>query len=272
MANPWWARLATARPMRPMPISPSTLPLSLVPSMWVGRHPVQAPVRTWRSPSPARRATISMSMIASSAVSSVSTSGVFVTTSPRACAALTSMWLNPTPKLARIEAGRPHDLGLLGGRVAEGRDDGAGVTHAPASGGRQSSDVADHRLRHVVADEQGGIRFLGPPDLTDQHDGLCLRVRFEQCQDVHKGAAVDGIAANPDASRDTDTERLHLRGRFIAKRARARDDADVARHVDVPWHDPQHRLAGADHTGAVGSDQPGATLLGIAPQVPLDPP
>src|SRR5206468_2406476 len=85
------------------------------------------------------------------------------------------------------------------------------------------------------------------------------------------GAAVDGIAANPDARRDTDTERLHLRGRFIAKRARARDDADVARHVDVPWHDPQHRLAGADHTGAVGSDQPGATLLGIAPQVPLDP-
>src|SRR5213596_765923 len=50
------------------------------------------PLRTCRSPSPARRATMSMSMTASSAVSSVSTSGVFVTTTPRAFAAATSMW------------------------------------------------------------------------------------------------------------------------------------------------------------------------------------
>src|SRR2546430_10830243 len=35
-------------------------------------------------------------------------------------------------------------------------------------------------------------------------------------------------------------------------------------------HDPQHRLAGADHAGAVGSDQAGPPLLGVPPQVALD--
>jgi len=40
---------------------------------------------------------MSISISASSAVSSVSTSGVFVTTSPRALALVVSMWLKPTP-------------------------------------------------------------------------------------------------------------------------------------------------------------------------------
>src|SRR5207245_1419090 len=42
-------------------------------------------------------------------------------------------------------------------------------------------------------------------------------------------------------------------------------------HVDVARHDPQHRLAGADHAGAVGSDQAGPPLLGVPPQIAFDP-
>ena len=91
MPNPWWARWATARAMRPMPIKPKVFPLTWVPSMWVGRHPVQAPPRTCRSPSPARRPTMSSSVMAMSAVASVSTSGVFETARPRDLAALISM-------------------------------------------------------------------------------------------------------------------------------------------------------------------------------------
>ena len=45
---------------------------------------------------------MNMSITASSAVSSVRTSGVLVTTTPRCFAAATSMLLNPTPKLARM--------------------------------------------------------------------------------------------------------------------------------------------------------------------------
>ena len=89
-----------------MPTRPSVLPVTWVPSRWVGRQPVHCPARTWRSPSPARRATMSSNVRAVSAVASVSTSGVLDTASPRALAASVSMWLNPTPKLARILARR----------------------------------------------------------------------------------------------------------------------------------------------------------------------
>ena len=91
--NPRCARRATARPMRPMPMRPSVLPCTCVASMCVGRQPVHFPPRTSRSPSPARRAVASISVSARSAVSSVSTSGVFVTTTPFAFAAATSMLL-----------------------------------------------------------------------------------------------------------------------------------------------------------------------------------
>ena len=43
MPKPWWARCATARAMRPMPTRPSVLPVTWVPSMWVGRQPVHWP-------------------------------------------------------------------------------------------------------------------------------------------------------------------------------------------------------------------------------------
>jgi hypothetical protein len=69
----------------------------LVPIRWVGRQPVQRPSRSSRSPSPARRATISISVIAMSAVHSDSTSGVLVTTMPRDFAASVSIWAKPTP-------------------------------------------------------------------------------------------------------------------------------------------------------------------------------
>ena len=79
-----------------MPRMPSRRPLTSVPSNCVGAQPDQVPARTIRSPSPARRAAARISSIAHSAVATLSTSGVFTTASPRARAAATSMWSNPT--------------------------------------------------------------------------------------------------------------------------------------------------------------------------------
>ena len=91
MSNPR-ARLATTCPIRPNPRIPSRFPVTWVPIMNVGLQSFHAPARTSRSPSPARLAAPSMSIMVSSAVASDSTSGVFVTMIPRALAALTSTW------------------------------------------------------------------------------------------------------------------------------------------------------------------------------------
>ena len=76
-----------------MPTIPSVLPVTWVDNMCVGRHPVQASARTWRSPSPARRALMSMSVRAISAVASVNTPGVLATGMPSSVATVTSMLL-----------------------------------------------------------------------------------------------------------------------------------------------------------------------------------
>ena len=82
------ARSAMAWPMRPMPTSPSREPDILRAS---GIGPVgHWPWRTYWSACGMRRATLSISASARSATSSLSTSGVCATITPRALAAATS--------------------------------------------------------------------------------------------------------------------------------------------------------------------------------------
>ena len=81
------ARRATAVPMAPMPTMPSVAPATARPSSCVGPHTVHPPLRTRRSPSPRRRAAASSRAKARSAVASVSTPGVLVSTTRRALAA-----------------------------------------------------------------------------------------------------------------------------------------------------------------------------------------
>ena len=75
----------------------------------MGAQPFHLPARTIRSPSPARRAAISIRVKAHSAVAKERTSGVFVTTMPRALAAAMSIWSKPTLNVAMIF--------MLGGRA-----------------------------------------------------------------------------------------------------------------------------------------------------------
>ena len=114
---------------------PSALPSSVVPISWVGVQPVQARARTIRSPSPARRAAISIRVKAISAVAKDSTSGVLVTTMPRAWAAARSIWSVPTEKVATIRtlAGRAAKVAALKGSPAAQR-----MPAAPASAARRA--------------------------------------------------------------------------------------------------------------------------------------
>ena len=86
------ALLATTCPIRPNPRIPSRFPVTWVPTMKAGLQSFHARVRTSRSPSLARLAAPSMSIMVNSAVASDSTSGVFVTMTPFALAAFMSTW------------------------------------------------------------------------------------------------------------------------------------------------------------------------------------
>ena len=94
------ARLASAWPMRPMPMIPSRLPVIRRPSIQVGVQPAHCPFGMTCEPSTSRRAVERMSAIVMSAVSSVITPGVLVTVMPRLSALVTSIWSTPLPKLA----------------------------------------------------------------------------------------------------------------------------------------------------------------------------
>ena len=95
-------------------------------------------------------------------------------------------------------------------------------------GADKPGDVADDRLRHVVARPQRRLGLLRAADLADHHHGIGLVVLLEALQHVDERAAVDRIAANADARAHADSERLHLRRGLVAERARARDDAHAA--------------------------------------------
>ena len=98
---------AIALPIRPMPTMPTIAPVTCRPSICVGCQPSHRPARRIRSPSPARRAVARISVMAMSAVASVTTAGVLVTTTPAARAASTSMWLKPAPKFATSRVRSP---------------------------------------------------------------------------------------------------------------------------------------------------------------------
>ena len=96
----------------------------------------------------------------------------------------------------------------------------------------------------MVACVLAAFGFLRSADLADHHHGVGVRIVLEQLEDVAEGRAVDRVAADADAGRDADAERLHLRGGLVAERAGAADDADAAGQVDVPGMMPISALPG----------------------------
>src|SRR6185436_20281579 len=85
----------------------------------------------------------------------------------------------------------------LGGTGRPG-DNRPRMPHRLPRRGREAGDVADDRLRHLGADELGGLLLLVAADLTDQHDELGLVVGLEPGEDVDERRADDGVAADAD--------------------------------------------------------------------------
>ena len=108
-----------------------------------------------------------------------------------------------------------------------------GMAHRAALGRGQARDVGDDRLGHVVLDVGGGFGLLRAADFADHADDMGVGVGLEPFQDVAEGGAVDRVAADADRGGDADAAVLQLLGGLIAEGARAADDADVARQVDM---------------------------------------
>ena len=106
MANPA-ARLATARPIRPRPITPRVRPWTSNPRKNSGPQIQGRRARRNRSPSVIRLAAASSSAQVRSAVASVTTSGVLVASTPLAVQAPRSRLSKPTAKLATTASSGP---------------------------------------------------------------------------------------------------------------------------------------------------------------------
>src|SRR5579884_2125412 len=91
-------------------------------------------------------------------------------------------------------------------RPGGARDDRAGVAHRLAGRGRESGDVREHRLRHVLGDERGGLLLLVAADLADHDDQLRLRVLLELRQHVDERGPDHRIAADADDGRVAEPE------------------------------------------------------------------
>ena len=168
-------------------------------------------------------------------------------------------------KTGRTSAGLqdlPHQLGGLGGRLADldadgleglllgrggagrARDDRAGVAHGLALGGGEARDVADDRLGDVVLDVVGGTLLGVAADLADHHDRIGLRVLLEGLEAVDVRRADDRVAA--DADRGREAEVAQLEHHLVGQRARLGHQPDAAALGDVGGDDAGVGLAGAD--------------------------
>ena len=80
---------------------------------------------------------------------------------------------------------------------------------------------------------------------------------------VDEARPVDRVAADADAGALADPQARELPDPLVGERARAADDADPARLVDIARHDPDLALAGRDDARAVRADQPDLGMMGL---------
>ena len=117
--------------------------------------------------------------------------------------------------------------------------------------------VRRDRLGHVVGDELGSLLLGGPPDLTDHHHRLRLRIGLEGRQAVDERGAGHGVATDADTGRAADALLLQLVQGLVGERAGPAHDAHGATgQGDVAGGDADIALSGRDDPRAVGAQQP----------------
>src|SRR5690606_12563015 len=164
--------------------------------------------------------------------------------------------------ISNLDTALLEDGDLRGRGVLGAADDGTGVAHAAAGGGRGTGDETCDRLLAVQLDPTGGLDLGVAADFADHDDAMGVGVVIEHLDHVEMRRAVHGITPDADARRLADAAGRELEDRLVGEGAGARDDADVALLVNVAWRDADAaasvRLrtgAGSNDAGAVRADQ-----------------
>src|SRR6185503_4777231 len=113
----------------------------------------------------------------------------------------------------------------------------------------------------------GGFLLGAAADFADQDDAFGFRVVHEELDDVQVRRAIDGIAANADASGLAGAAGGQLPDRFVGESAATADDADIAPLMDVTGRNTNAAatvallaFAGRDDAGAIRADEPRARV------------
>src|SRR6185503_6253855 len=118
-------------------------------------------------------------------------------------------------------------------RAFAAADNGAGVAHPAAGRGGRPGDKAGDGLPAVLLNPLGGFLLGAAADFADQDDAFGFRVVHEELDDVQVRRAIDGIAANADASGLAGAAGGQLPDRFVGESAATADDAHLTPLMDV---------------------------------------
>src|SRR5262245_14629044 len=167
--------------MRPRPTTPKVAPLSSRPRKAPGSVPAQRPDRRSASASAVRRAAARVRLSASSAVALVSTSGVFVTTTPRRRQSSRSMLSYPTPKLAMTRSWGPAASSSCSptstvGSATIASTPGASASKASGATSRPPSLIKQLASRRSVP-AGGSRRAISTVGVTSSRSSACESIR-----------------------------------------------------------------------------------------------
>ena len=134
---------------------------------------------------------------------------------------------------------------LLLGRPLAAGDDRPGVTHPPPRRGGLAGDEADDGLGEGRLDVGRGLVLGRAADLADQDHGLGPGILLEELQELDVLEPDDRVAADADGRRLAVALPRDLLDGLVGQGPGPGNDADRARFVDGPGHDPDLGLARA---------------------------
>ena len=104
--------------------------------------------------------------------------------------------------------------------------------------------------------------FLGvAADLAHHQHAVGVGIGLKEKQCIDEAGAVDRVAADAHAGALADAQVGELPDALVGQGARAADDADATRLVDIARHDADLAGAGRDDPRAVGADQPDTGMM-----------
>jgi len=119
-------------------------------------------------------------------------------------------------------------------------NDGTSVAHTPTGRRRDTGDERDNGLLLLLVgltEEVRGILLGGTTDLTDHDDTVGLGVLEEDLEAVDEVGAAEGVTADTDDERLTETGLGGLVDGLVGEGTGTGDDTDATALVDETGHD-----------------------------------